>query len=95
MGGGGINTTTSVITSDMFSARDRGLAQGFTSVFNALGLGLGGPVGGFVADRFGWRWAFLCQMPVFVISFLLTEFNLHYVTQVRCSNQCTKGFQKA
>ncbi|KAJ2932391.1 hypothetical protein H1R20_g4690, partial [Candolleomyces eurysporus] len=51
IGGGGINTTTSIITSDMFSARDRGLAQGFTSVFNALGLGLGGPLGGFISDK--------------------------------------------
>ncbi|RXW23714.1 hypothetical protein EST38_g2132 [Candolleomyces aberdarensis] len=81
IGGGGINTTTSIITSDMFSARDRGLAQGFTSVFNALGLGLGGPLGGFISDKFGWRWAFLAQLPIFVISFALTEFNLNYTTE--------------
>ncbi|KAJ2923046.1 hypothetical protein H1R20_g14050, partial [Candolleomyces eurysporus] len=81
IGGGGINTTTSIITSDMFSARDRGLAQGFTSVFNALGLGLGGPLGGFISDKFGWRWAFLGQLPIFVTSFALTEFNLNYTTE--------------
>ena len=32
----------------------------------------------------GWRWAFLLQLPLFAISFILTAFNLHYVTPV-CS----------
>ena len=31
----------------------------------------------------GWRWAFLLQLPLFAISFILTAFNLHYVTPVR------------
>lgn len=65
-------------------------------------MGLGGPLGGFIADRFavslsplaklihtfpqfrlGWRWAFLIQLPLFLVSFLLTSINLHYVTPVR------------
>jgi hypothetical protein len=32
--------------------------------------------------RLGWRWAFLIQMPVFLISFVLTYHNLNYVTGV-------------
>lgn len=28
----------------------RGLAQGVSSVFNGLGTGLGGPVGGLISD---------------------------------------------
>lgn len=46
-------------------------------------MGLGGPVGGYVNDRFGWRWAFFMQIPLFVLSFILTGYNLHYVTPVR------------
>ncbi|KZP16059.1 MFS general substrate transporter [Athelia psychrophila] len=38
LGGGGVNTTASIITSDMYSLRDRGLAQGVSSVFNGLGV---------------------------------------------------------
>ena len=64
-----------------------------------LGMGLGGPIGGFISDRFalschpvcdtdlrirvGWRWAFLMQMPLFIISLLLTGANLNYSTPVR------------
>lgn len=66
-------------------------------------MGLGGPLGGFISDRFeelpfllttyiinslsrmsrfGWRWAFLIQIPLFIVSFLLTGYNLRYVTPV-------------
>ncbi|KAF8264661.1 major facilitator superfamily domain-containing protein [Lactarius quietus] len=80
MGGGGIMTTATIITSDMYSVRSRGLAQGVASLFNGLGLGLGGPLGGLISDRFGWRWAFLIQLPLFFISFLLTSVFLRYPT---------------
>lgn len=33
--------------------------------------------------RLGWRWAFLIQMPLFLVSFMLTSVNLRYVTPVR------------
>ncbi|EPS98348.1 hypothetical protein FOMPIDRAFT_1061393 [Fomitopsis schrenkii] len=80
LGGGGIFTTATIITSDMYSLRNRGLTQGIASVFNSMGMGLGGPLGGFISDRFGWRWAFLLQLPLFIISASLTSINLHYVT---------------
>ncbi|KIM52409.1 hypothetical protein SCLCIDRAFT_1223761 [Scleroderma citrinum Foug A] len=80
MGGGGVFTTSSIITSDMYDMRSRGLAQGVSSLFTGLGLGLGGPLGGLLSDLFGWRWAFIMQIPVFVLSLILTEYNLHYVT---------------
>ncbi|KAG6851152.1 hypothetical protein C0991_009568 [Blastosporella zonata] len=50
IGGGGLLTVGSIIISDMYSIRNRGLAQGIVSVFNGLGVGLGGPVGGLVTD---------------------------------------------
>ncbi|KAH8992189.1 vacuolar amino acid permease [Lactarius akahatsu] len=80
MGGGGIMTTATIITSDMYSIRSRGLAQGVASVFNGLGMGLGGPLGGLISDRFGWRWAFLIQLPLFFVSSLLTSVFLRYTT---------------
>lgn len=80
MGGGGLFTTSSIIVSDMYTIRTRGLAQGAASVFNGLGLGLGGPFGGIITDWLGWRWAFLLQIPVFLLSYCLTSYNLRYVT---------------
>jgi len=80
IGGGGIFTTSSIVVSDMYTLRSRGLIQGVASVFNGLGMGLGGPFGGIITDWLGWRWAFLLQGPIFVLSFVLTAYNLHYVT---------------
>ncbi|RPD55294.1 vacuolar amino acid permease [Lentinus tigrinus ALCF2SS1-7] len=92
LGGGGIFTTATIITSDMYSLRNRGLTQGVAAVFNSMGMGLGGPLGGFIADRLGWRWAFLLQLPLFAISFTLTSVYLRYVTPGR--SKSTKAVLK-
>ncbi|PPQ99167.1 hypothetical protein CVT24_009258 [Panaeolus cyanescens] len=81
IGGGGLMTTSSIIVSDMYSLRSRGLTQGIASVFNGLGLGFGGPLGGLITDWLGWRWAFLIQIPIFFVSYTLTSINLNYVTE--------------
>ncbi|KAF9265992.1 MFS general substrate transporter [Marasmius fiardii PR-910] len=81
IGGGGVNTMATIVVSDMYSLRSRGLAQGVASVFNGLGLGFGGPLGGLITDWLGWRWAFLIQMPLFLISLFLITVNLSYATK--------------
>ncbi|KAG9309209.1 vacuolar amino acid permease [Chiua virens] len=86
MGGGGILTTSTIVINDMYSLRSRGLTQGISALFNGLGTGLGGPIGGLVCDWFGWRWAFIMQLPLFVLSFSLTAYNLHYVTPGKARN---------
>ncbi|KIO26806.1 hypothetical protein M407DRAFT_234054 [Tulasnella calospora MUT 4182] len=83
LGGGGIFTTASICVSDLYSMRDRSLTQGYASIFVGLGLGLGGPIGGYISDRLGWRWAFLLQAPVFLFSFTLITINLTYATPGR------------
>ena len=45
-------------------------------------MGFGGPLGGFISDRYGWRAAFMIQLPLFFVSFALTGYNLRYVTPV-------------
>jgi hypothetical protein len=36
-------------------------------------------VGGLVADTIGWRWAFLLQVPILVLTWILVFLNAHYV----------------
>ncbi|KZT18906.1 MFS general substrate transporter [Neolentinus lepideus HHB14362 ss-1] len=87
LGGGGAFTTATIITSDMYSIRSRGLTTGIASVFNSFGMGLGGPIGGLVSDWLGWRWAFLLQLPLFLISFAFTSWHLNYVTPGKSRNK--------
>lgn len=67
-GGGGLTTVSNVIMSDLVPIRNRGLLQGATNIVFGLGSGLGGPVGGFCNDLFGWRIAFLAQVPLLAIA---------------------------
>ncbi|KAF8315407.1 vacuolar amino acid permease [Clavulina sp. PMI_390] len=85
IGGGGINTTASIIVSDMFSMRDRSLTQGIASTFLGLGQGSGGPLGGVIQEKLGWRSAFLLQLPLFALSFGLTGRFLTYSTPGKSS----------
>lgn len=74
IGGGGLNCISTFITSDLIPLRRRGLWQGYGNLVFGLGMGLGGVFGGFLADRFSWRWAFLIQVPFIVVSAVMVYF---------------------
>ncbi|KAF8308605.1 vacuolar amino acid permease [Clavulina sp. PMI_390] len=71
VGGGGIITVASVSLSDLVPLKQRAVYQGLGAIVLGLGAGLGGPLGGFLNDLLGWRWAFLLQIPILAISIIL------------------------
>ncbi|KAH9077429.1 MFS general substrate transporter [Lactarius deliciosus] len=71
MGGGGIMTVSSVTLTDLVPLKQRGLYQGLANIMFGLGSGIGGPLGGWMNDTFGWRSAFLFQIPILAFSFVL------------------------
>ncbi|KAL1649558.1 hypothetical protein SLS58_001615 [Diplodia intermedia] len=71
MGGGGLLTISTFVTTDLVPLRRRGLWQGFGNLSFGLGSGLGGVFGGWINDALSWRWAFLIQVPFIVASGLL------------------------
>lgn len=81
LGGGGINTLTTVIISDLVSLRDRGKYQGYGNMAYGLGSLMGGPLGGLITDTVGWRWCFYINLPlllvtIYVASCVMTNYNL-------------------
>ncbi len=44
------------------------------NVVFASGTSLGGPIGGIIADVFGWRWSFGVQIPLITVSTLIVMF---------------------
>lgn len=81
IGGGGLNTMSSVITSDLVTLRERGIYQGYANTAFACGGTLGAPLGGWVTERFGWRYCFYINLPICLIATYLTRplqnYNLH------------------
>ncbi|MCJ1430855.1 hypothetical protein MMC27_000205 [Xylographa pallens] len=68
MGGGGLNAISTFVGSDLVPLRRRGVWQGIGNIWFGLGAGLGGVFGGWINDTYGWRWAFLVQVPLTVVS---------------------------
>ncbi|KAI0786360.1 MFS general substrate transporter [Abortiporus biennis] len=92
MGGGGVMTVSSIAVTDLIPLRQRGLYQGMTNILFGLGAGLGGPLGGWMNDTFGWRSAFLLQMPILAFSFFLVilKVNIKLPEEVRNQSLHTK-----
>ncbi|KAI0354395.1 MFS general substrate transporter [Trametes cingulata] len=70
IGGGGMTTLASIVMSDVAPLRQRGTLQGFGNIAFAAGQATGAPLGGFLADSVGWRWAFLIQVPLTALAIL-------------------------
>ncbi|KAL8752651.1 MAG: hypothetical protein Q9199_005591 [Rusavskia elegans] len=76
MGGGGLTAISTFVGSDLVPLRKRGLWQGIGNIFYGIGAGLGGVFGGWINDVWGWRVAFLIQVPLTVISGILIFFTV-------------------
>ncbi|GAA5940426.1 hypothetical protein JCM3775_005088 [Rhodotorula graminis] len=78
MGGGGLMAVSSIVASDLIPLKQRALFQGLANLWFGAGSGLGGPLGGLISDRFGWRTAFLFQLPILLLAAVLVFRNLRY-----------------
>ncbi|KAF4986052.1 hypothetical protein FGRMN_11009 [Fusarium graminum] len=67
-GGAGMTAMASVIITDLAPLREVASWQSYMNVIATIGRSIGGPLGGFLADTIGWRWSFLGQSPLFVVS---------------------------
>jgi MFS family permease len=64
LGGGGLVTMATIINSDIIPLQHRGMYQAVQNGLLGFGAICGASLGGVIADSVGWRWCFLCQVPV-------------------------------
>ncbi|HEX5643659.1 MAG TPA: MFS transporter [Thermoleophilia bacterium] len=71
-GGGAalVGATSAAIVTAVFPPRERGRALGINVMAVYIGLTVGPPLGGFIADSVGWRWIFLINIPIGVVVLL-------------------------
>ena len=74
VGGGGMMAISTFVGSDLVPLRKRGVVQGLGNICFGAGSGLGGVFGGWINDVWGWRLAFLVQVPLVLVSTVLVFF---------------------
>lgn len=65
------NTVPIAIVPSLFPVAERGRAIGILFGVNGFGLAIGPVVGGFVISALSWRWIFLVNAPIILLSFLI------------------------
>jgi MFS transporter, DHA2 family, multidrug resistance protein len=71
--GGALQPLSQAVLLEAFPARDRGKAMGFWGVGIVVAPILGPVLGGWLTDTYSWRWVFYINLPVGLISLLMTR----------------------
>src|SRR6202008_2695272 len=74
VGGGGLQRSEQSILNDTFPLEKRGMAFAVYGLAVVVAPTIGPWLGGWITDNFSWRWIFYINVPVGIISLLLTSF---------------------
>jgi len=72
-GGGGLQPSEQAILADTFPPAGRGMAFAVYGMAVVVAPALGPTIGGWITDNYSWRWIFFINIPVGVLSVLLTS----------------------
>jgi DHA2 family multidrug resistance protein len=72
IGGGGLQPSEQAILADTFPPAKRGMAFAVYGIAVVTAPAIGPTLGGWITDNFTWRWIFFINIPVGIISILLT-----------------------
>jgi DHA2 family multidrug resistance protein len=73
VGGGGLAPTEQAILADTFEPAKRGMAFAVYGMAVVLAPAIGPTLGGYITDHFTWRWVFFINVPVGIVSLLLSS----------------------
>jgi DHA2 family multidrug resistance protein len=76
-GGGGLQPSEQAILADTFPPAKRGMAFAIYGVAVVTAPAIGPTFGGWITDNFTWRWIFFINIPVGIVSLLLTSRLIH------------------
>jgi len=74
IGGGGLQPSEQGILVDTFPKRQLGMAMAVYGVAVVVAPILGPTLGGWITDNYSWRWIFYINIPVGIVSLILTHF---------------------
>jgi DHA2 family multidrug resistance protein len=73
VGGGGLQPSEQAILADTFPASKRGMAFAVYGMAVVVAPAIGPTLGGWITDNFNWRWIFYINVPIGILSLLLTN----------------------
>ena len=71
-GGGGLQPSEQAILADTFPPAKRGMAFAVYGIAVVTAPAIGPTLGGWITDNFSWRWIFFINIPVGILSIMLT-----------------------
>ncbi len=74
IGGGGLQPSEQGILVDTFPKSQLGMAMAIYGVAVVVAPILGPTLGGYITDNYSWRWIFYINIPVGIVSLILTHF---------------------
>ncbi|HSU90753.1 MAG TPA: DHA2 family efflux MFS transporter permease subunit [Sporolactobacillaceae bacterium] len=77
VGGGGLAPVEQAILVDTFPKEKLGGAFALYSMAMVVAPAIGPPLGGWITDNFSWRWVFFINVPIGIISLLLSNRLVH------------------
>jgi DHA2 family multidrug resistance protein len=72
-GGGGLGPSEQAILADTFSAKQRGMAFAMYGMAIVVAPAIGPTLGGWITDNYSWHWIFLINIPIGIVSLILTQ----------------------
>ncbi|HEY2394213.1 MAG TPA: DHA2 family efflux MFS transporter permease subunit [Candidatus Angelobacter sp.] len=73
VGGGGLAPVEQAILVDTFPGAKRAAAFALYSMAIVTAPAVGPPLGGWITDHFSWRWVFFINIPIGIVSLILTH----------------------
>jgi DHA2 family multidrug resistance protein len=73
VGGGGLQPSEQAILADTFPPAKRGMAFAVYGIAVVTAPAIGPTLGGWITDNFSWRWIFFVNIPVGILSLVLTS----------------------
>jgi DHA2 family multidrug resistance protein len=73
IGGGGLQPSERAILADTFPPEKRSMAFSLYGMAVVVAPAIGPTIGGWITDNYTWRWIFFLNIPVGIISLLLTS----------------------
>ncbi|HEX4773589.1 MAG TPA: DHA2 family efflux MFS transporter permease subunit [Bryobacteraceae bacterium] len=72
-GGGGLQPSEQAILADSFPAEKRGQAFAMYGMAVVVAPAIGPTLGGWITDNFSWHWIFFINIPIGILSLILTS----------------------